>query len=164
LDALPLDWNEALEVQQSGSEARQDRLRRAVFASFEQRPSCADASADADEPAWPDLILASDCESPQRNLFSATGLTALFSGIYNPSLFPALLATIDVLSAPQRTLVLVICELRSAESVREFLAQWLAHGVEERSQPSRWCICSIEQEVLGARLAKGNAAWLAWKR
>ena len=78
LDALPLDWNEALEVHKSGSEARQDRLRRAVFASFEQRPSCADASPDADEPAWPDLILASDCESLQLNPSCADGLTAAF--------------------------------------------------------------------------------------
>lgn len=75
-----------------------------------------------------------------------------------------------MLAAPRRTLVLVICELRSAESVREFLAQWLAHGTDEGpgdgcpQPPSRWCICSLEQDVLGARLAKGNAAWLGWKR
>lgn len=55
----------------------------------------------------PNLILAVDC-------------------IYNPSLIPPLLATIDHFATPLRTKCLVAMELRDEDVVREFLTQWMS--------------------------------------
>ncbi|KAL4258797.1 S-adenosyl-L-methionine-dependent methyltransferase superfamily protein [Pleurotus pulmonarius] len=46
--------------------------------------------------------------------------------IYNPSLLPALVSTIDTLAIPERTVALVIVELRAEDVIREFLTLWLA--------------------------------------
>lgn len=54
-----------------------------------------------------DLVLAVDC-------------------IYNPSLVPPLLATIDHFAIPNRSVIMIVMELRDENVVREFLTQWLA--------------------------------------
>ncbi|KAF4594049.1 hypothetical protein EYR40_008847 [Pleurotus pulmonarius] len=46
--------------------------------------------------------------------------------IYNPSLLPALVSTIDTLAIPERTVALVVVELRAEDVIREFLTLWLA--------------------------------------
>ncbi|KAF9219757.1 hypothetical protein BS17DRAFT_882714 [Gyrodon lividus] len=56
-----------------------------------------------------DLVLAVDC-------------------IYNPSLIPALVDTIDAVSTAGRTWVLVVAELRQEDVVREFLDLWSKHA------------------------------------
>ncbi|KAF7370628.1 hypothetical protein MSAN_00695800 [Mycena sanguinolenta] len=48
--------------------------------------------------------------------------------IYHPSLLPPLLATIEHVSTPGTTAVLVMMELRAEDVMREFLAGWLALG------------------------------------
>ena len=48
--------------------------------------------------------------------------------IYHPSLLPALVETIDYLSIPDRTTVLVVVELRAEDVIREFLELWLGAG------------------------------------
>lgn len=79
-----------------------------------------------------DLILAVDC-------------------IYNPSLLPALVETIDFLATPEKTAVLVIIELRQEDVVREFLELWIAK--------SGWEIWRIGVGFLGPRYA----VWMGWK-
>ncbi|KAF8842382.1 hypothetical protein BDN67DRAFT_965949 [Paxillus ammoniavirescens] len=58
--------------------------------------------------AW-DLVLAVDC-------------------IYNPSLLPAFIDTIDAVSTTGRTWVLVAAELRQEDVIREFLDLWSKHA------------------------------------
>ena len=79
-----------------------------------------------------DLILAVDC-------------------IYNPSLLPALVETIDFLTTPGKTAVLVVVELRQEDVVREFLELWVAKG--------GWEIWRIANGFLGSRYA----VWTGWK-
>ena len=64
------------------------------------------ATSDSND-AW-DLVLAVDC-------------------IYHPSLIPPFIDTITAVSAPGRTWVLVVVELRQEDVVREFLDLWLKH-------------------------------------
>jgi predicted nicotinamide N-methyase len=45
--------------------------------------------------------------------------------VYNPSLIPPLLTTIDLYTVPGRTAVLVVMELRDEDVLREFLTQWI---------------------------------------
>ncbi|CEH18583.1 Cytosine deaminase FCY1 and related enzymes [Ceraceosorus bombacis] len=149
LGSAELDWLEAQQAWESGVESRRQRFRSAVLSDFVGRSTChVDKEAQAvEDDAWPDLILASDC-------------------IYNPSLFAALLATIDLFCAPNRTLALIVCELRSAETVQLWLSNWLARGSSEDRGPNtngKWCICSLEKEMLGHMMGKGNAAWVAWR-
>jgi protein N-lysine methyltransferase METTL21D len=54
-----------------------------------------------------DLVLAVDC-------------------IYNPSLVPPLLATIDHFAISNQSVIMIVMELRDESVVREFLTQWLA--------------------------------------
>ncbi|EGO20753.1 hypothetical protein SERLADRAFT_351804, partial [Serpula lacrymans var. lacrymans S7.9] len=58
----------------------------------------------AENPA--DLVLVVDC-------------------IYHPSLLPSLVETIDYLSEPGRTWVMIVVELRQEDVVREFLDLWI---------------------------------------
>jgi predicted nicotinamide N-methyase len=60
--------------------------------------------------------------------------------IYHPSLIPPLIATINHLTIPQQTTVLIVSELRSDDVMREFLDTWLA-------QPS-WEIWHIGSNLL----------------
>lgn len=84
-------------------------------------------------PADPiDLILAVDC-------------------IYNPSLLPALVETIDFLTTPGKTAVLIVMELRQEDVVREFLTLWLAKG--------GWGIRRVASAFIGVRYA----VWVGWK-
>jgi len=46
--------------------------------------------------------------------------------IYHPSLLPSLVETMDYVASPNRTVVLVVSELRSDQVIREFLELWLA--------------------------------------
>lgn len=59
-------------------------------------------------------------------------------GIYNPSLLPALVDTIDAVSTPGRTWVLVVAELRQEDVPREFLDLWL------KQAEGKWEITRIE--------------------
>ncbi|KZT68238.1 hypothetical protein DAEQUDRAFT_671766 [Daedalea quercina L-15889] len=74
--------------------------------------------------------------------------------IYHPSLLPALLSTIDHLTTPGMTAVLVVVELRAEDVVREFIAGWLALASDEIS----WQVWSISEVLDGP-----YAVWLGWK-
>lgn len=71
--------------------------------------------------------------------------------IYNPGLFDALVATLNVFTDKQRTMVLVSCEMRSDESLAEFLTKW-------KESDASWIIVSLEE-----RFEKGFVALAAWK-
>ncbi|TKY89594.1 hypothetical protein EX895_001379 [Sporisorium graminicola] len=82
--------------------------------------------------ATPDVIICCDC-------------------IYNPGLFDALIATLNVFTQPAHTTVLVSCEMRSDQSLTDFMTKW------KESDPT-WRILSLED-----RLEKGFVALAAWK-
>ncbi|CDU25533.1 related to RKM5-protein lysine methyltransferase [Sporisorium scitamineum] len=86
----------------------------------------------ASQQAPPDVIICCDC-------------------IYNPGLFDALIATLNVFTQPQHTVVLVSCEMRSDQSLADFLTKW------NESDPC-WRIVSLED-----RFKKGFVALAAWK-
>lgn len=71
--------------------------------------------------------------------------------IYNPALFPALIATINAFTTPSHTLVLVACEMRSHHSLADFLHEWQASD-------AAWMILSLEK-----RFDKGFVTLAAWK-
>lgn len=72
-----------------------------------------------DPVAW-DLVFAIDC-------------------IYNPSLLPALVTTIDAVSTAGRTWVVVVAELRQEDVLREFLDLWL-----KQDSSGKWRITRLE--------------------
>lgn len=80
----------------------------------------------------PDVIVCCDC-------------------IYNPGLFDALIAALNVFTDRQRTVVLVSCEMRSDESLADFLTRW-------KASDEHWRIVSLEE-----RFEKGFVALAAWK-
>ncbi|KAI8975914.1 putative methyltransferase-domain-containing protein [Trametes punicea] len=73
--------------------------------------------------------------------------------IYHPSLIPPLLSTIDYLTVPDRTAVLVVVELRAEDVVREFLQGWLG-----LSPAGEWEVWSISGFMEGP-----YAIWVGWK-
>jgi len=58
-----------------------------------------------------DIILAVDC-------------------LYHPTLIPGFVETLDYLTAPGKTLVVIVCELRSDEVTRDFLQAWITRAPE----------------------------------
>ena len=93
----------------------------------------------------PDLIIVADC-------------------VYNPTLLPALVDTIDYYAEAGCTHVLVAVELRSADVVREFLELWTSSG--------EWVILRIGSADSGdddkrygyGWLGVEFAVWVGWKK
>ncbi|RDX48101.1 hypothetical protein OH76DRAFT_1557423 [Lentinus brumalis] len=102
------------------------------WVQLQNAPASLRAKLAPDEPA--DLVLVVDC-------------------IYHPSLLPALLSTIDCLTVPGRTAVLVVVELRAEDVIREFLQGWL-----DKTGDGVWEIWS-----LGGLLDGPYAVWVGWK-
>jgi hypothetical protein len=71
--------------------------------------------------------------------------------VYNSSLLPALVETIDFLATPNQTAVLVVVELRQEDVIREFLEMWIARDA--------WQIWRVGFGFLGSRYA----VWAGWK-
>jgi hypothetical protein len=71
--------------------------------------------------------------------------------IYHPSLLPALVDTINFVTTPRNTPVLVVAELRSDDVVRNFLELWLGSG--------GWEIWRVGGNLLKATYAM----WVGWK-
>ncbi|RPD78532.1 hypothetical protein L226DRAFT_610430 [Lentinus tigrinus ALCF2SS1-7] len=95
-------------------------------------PASLRAKLAPDDPA--DVVLVVDC-------------------IYHPSLLPALLTTIDHLTVPGRTAVIVVVELRAEDVIREFLQMWL-----DKAEDGRWEIWSV-----GGLIEGPYAVWVGWK-
>jgi len=79
------------------------------------------------------------------------GLILAVDCIYNPSLLPALVETIDFLATPNKTAVIIVMELRQEDVVREFLELWIAKG--------GWEIRRVTNGFLGV----SYAMWVGWK-
>jgi protein N-lysine methyltransferase METTL21D len=90
-------------------------------------------------PNWPDKSnvsataldwFALQSSTPQMRLrnfsFEPVDLLLIVDCIYHPSLLPAFLDTINYLTMPELTTVLVVVELRAEDVIREFLERWLA--------------------------------------
>ena len=77
--------------------------------------------------------------------FDPVDLLLVVDCIYHPSLLSSLVTTIDYLSIPGKTTVLIISELRAEDVMREFLETWLG-------KPG-WEIWRIPNDVLGKRYA-----------
>lgn len=92
----------------------------------------------------------------RRNSFSydSIDLLLIVDCIYHPSLLPALVYTIDYLSTPQRTVVLVVVELRAEDVMRHFLELWL-----EASGKGTWEIWHVHDVLEGP-----YAVWIGRKK
>lgn len=99
-------------------------------------------------------VLKNTSTSVRRSAFSYSPIDLLLvvDCIYHPSLLPALVDTVDYLTTPGLTAVLVIVELRQEDVVREFLELWLAAG------GGAWEIWHIEEVMQGP-----YAMWVGWK-
>lgn len=124
----PLDWFDFLNPPSSHSA----QLRKKQILDHFKLGAVAGTGQDAERGHWPDVIICCDC-------------------IYNPGLFDALIAALDVFTEKQKTVVLVSCEMRSDESLAEFLTKWKASDDD-------WRIVSLEE-----RFDKGFVALAAWK-
>ncbi|KAL4250006.1 hypothetical protein ABKN59_005937 [Abortiporus biennis] len=85
--------------------------------------------------------------------FEPVDLLLVVDCIYHPSLLPSLVHTIDYLTTPGRTAVLVLVELRAEDVIREFLERWL-----KISSEGSWEIWHVNGGVEGP-----YAMWLGWK-
>jgi protein N-lysine methyltransferase METTL21D len=83
--------------------------------------------------------------------FDPVDLLLIVDCIYHPSLLSSLVTTIDYLSIPGKTTVLIISELRAEDVMREFMEAWLG-------KPG-WEIWRIPNDVLG----KHYAIWMGRK-
>jgi hypothetical protein len=93
--------------------------------------------ADGNGKSGFDLVLVADC-------------------IYNPSLIPALISTVNhvaAMSSGEPTPVLVVVELRSEDVLREFLENWLSSGF--------WQVWRVGGEV--GPLGMPYVAWVGWR-
>lgn len=91
---------------------------RSRYCPVPEAPSRPGEFESTDRTAW-DLVFVVDC-------------------IYNPSLLPALVETIDTVSTAGWTWVLVVAELRQEDVLREFLALWL------KQASGKWEITRVE--------------------
>jgi hypothetical protein len=99
------------------------------------------------------VLLKNTLEYRRQALFpidDAVDLLLVVDCIYHPSLLPSLIESISYLTTPNRTVVLVISELRSEQVIREFLELWLA-------LPD-WVI----YRILGL-MSGPYVAWMGWK-
>lgn len=129
-----VDWVQASKVYQSPSDSIRQSYLRDILASFNKDNKQSDFQ-------FANFILATDC-------------------IFNPFLFQPFIDTLNIFSFPQKTIVMVVCELRESEAMTEFLETWLKKG----KKGEQWSIHTLEgQEVVGSRLLSGSVVWVAWR-
>lgn len=127
--ASGIDWLEASQIYRKGFSSSMQSYLKDVLHTW---------STDEQSIERPDIIFATDC-------------------IFNPHLFDAFLDTLSLFTQPDKTLVFVVCELRQADMMQDFLQAWLDH-------PGSWSIHTIESsDVLGPHLSKGSVVWVAWR-
>lgn len=102
---------------------------------------------------WLELQRASSSIRPSLVPEDPADLLLVVDCIYHPSLLPALLTTIDYLTIPDKTVVVVAVELRAEDVVREFLQRWLDMAAE-----GRWEMWSVNGLMDGP-----YAVWVGWK-
>ena len=102
---------------------------------------------------WVQLHNAPASLRPQLVPAEPAAIVLVVDCIYHPSLLPALLTTIDYLTVPDKTAVVVVVELRAEDVIREFLQGWL-----EKSSQGEWELWSV-----GDLLEGPYAVWVGWK-
>ncbi|TFY63723.1 hypothetical protein EVJ58_g3090 [Rhodofomes roseus] len=102
---------------------------------------------------WEALRHASPALRRSSFQYPAIDVLLVVDCIYHPSLLPALLSTIDYLTTPGVTSVLVVVELRAEDVVREFLAGWL-----RLESDGIWQVWSVPEVLDGP-----YAVWVGWK-
>ncbi|GJE95861.1 Diaminohydroxyphosphoribosylamino-pyrimidine deaminase-like protein [Phanerochaete sordida] len=103
-----------------------------------------------------DWVALQNCSASKRQTaysYPPIDLLLVVDCIYHPSLLPALVDTIDYLSTPERTVVLVVVELRAEDVVREFLELWLA------ASGGSWDIWHAHEVMEGPYVV-----WVGWKK
>lgn len=140
-----LDWEETA-AQLGRSDRRAQRYRDQLWAPWSHSSTTIDEKEEEEATVLgPDVVLAVDV-------------------VYNESLFPALLGALTYVCVPGQTVVFVLLELRQADMVREFLAQWLAWDKVHPSFEGAWRIVCLEPGTLaGAGLDHDVAAFVAWR-
>ncbi|GLB43364.1 putative lysine methyltransferase [Lyophyllum shimeji] len=130
-------------------------LRKNVASNFDGwpeqcLPSAPGSNVFVEELDW--LILNSTIPAHRNRVvdFEPADLILVVDCIYHPSLLPSLLETIDHLTIPARTAVLVVVELRAEDVIREFLELWLSR--------QGW-----EIRRLTGLLDRPYAMWLGWR-
>ncbi|KAG6852137.1 hypothetical protein C0991_002658 [Blastosporella zonata] len=137
-------------------EALQPLIRKNITANFPGWPEhCVSptpkSNVSAEELDW---VFLSNTVPTQRGRIvdiAPADLILVVDCIYHPSLLPPLVETINYLTVPGRTAVLVVVELRAEDVVREFLSLWL-----ERPGWEIW-------RVGGGLLEGPYAMWLGWR-
>ncbi|KAK0527329.1 Ribosomal protein lysine methyltransferase [Tilletia horrida] len=177
LVARDLDWMDVLSLSKRTDERAKrqlEELRRSLLSFTHTGPGGVDGDTEEYSARNPDLILAIDC-------------------IFNPALFPALLATLALFSSSyppsstskeaegRQTQVLIACELREADMMRAFLEAWCGY-TDADGDAAAWDIhawhgaASAEEEASlgdhredhdgleGSGLGPGFVLWLATRR
>ncbi|KAJ6493572.1 putative methyltransferase-domain-containing protein [Mycena vitilis] len=135
------------------------------FSGWSDAPSTLDISAagqkvSVDELDWQSLH--STPPARRTRLFPLPStpfdLVLVVDCIYHPALLPSLLTTLDYVTSPGSTTVVVIMELRAEDVTRQFLEGWLSLGEWEV-----WRIGS--DEFTEGMLAPDTAyvTWVGWK-
>ncbi|KIY53014.1 hypothetical protein FISHEDRAFT_34178 [Fistulina hepatica ATCC 64428] len=94
-----LDWERIHAVPAS--------LRHRFSLPFDPPPDSESTALVQADACYPDIIISVDC-------------------IYHPRLVPPLVSTLTHFTEPGHTVVVIVCELRAEDVLREFLQQWLA--------------------------------------
>ncbi|KAK2465685.1 hypothetical protein APHAL10511_002229 [Amanita phalloides] len=97
-------------------------MRKNISLNF---PGWSVNNVSAEELDWISLSTASVALRKRIANFRPVDILLVVDCIYHPSLLPHLVETIDYLSIPGRTVVLVLVELRAEDVIREFLTIWL---------------------------------------
>ncbi|KAF8892122.1 putative methyltransferase-domain-containing protein [Infundibulicybe gibba] len=104
-------------------------LRKNLAANFSGWPHCAPASPGSNinvqELDWQVLHATASAYRSRVFSFEPIDILLIVDCIYHPSLLPSLVETINYLTTPGVTSVIVLVELRAEDVVREFLRLWL---------------------------------------
>uniref|UniRef100_A0A8H7XTF8 Uncharacterized protein n=1 Tax=Psilocybe cubensis TaxID=181762 RepID=A0A8H7XTF8_PSICU len=123
------------------------------FSGWPNIPAGSGSNVSVEELDW--IAVESSSPTQRRKIYNTVNnpvdLLLVVDCIYHPSLIPPFLATVDYLSTPGRTAVLIVSELRAEDVMREFLDKWLC-------MPG-WEIWRIPNEEIG----KHYAIFLGWK-
>ncbi|KAJ7180627.1 putative methyltransferase-domain-containing protein [Mycena filopes] len=118
--------------------------------------STAGHNISVEELNWETLI--STPASRRANLFPLPSapfdIVLIVDCIYHPTLLPPLLGTMDYVSTPGSTAVVVVMELRAEDVTREFLEGWLRSG--------EWEVWRTSMDE-GSHKETPYVMWVGWK-
>ncbi|KAF9077960.1 putative methyltransferase-domain-containing protein [Rhodocollybia butyracea] len=116
-------------------------IQKNLVLNFPQWPHESNVSLAALD--WIELQKTSISNRSRLFKFDPVDLLLVVDCIYHPYLIPPLVETIDYLTTPDVTTVLVVVELRAEDVIREFLSCWLGLSFWEI-----WRIGSGEEQIM----------------